>query len=192
VIATLLQLFSLFALLSMVAFGGGANVIPDIQRATVDIHHWMTAKEFLDLFAISRAAPGPGSMIAVLVGQKAAGVAGGLVAFVAMFGPSCLVVHVIARVWDRAARKPWRALVEQALAPVAVGMTFASGLALARGTEHAVVSYVITAASTDGRSRPDRAIAEPGRRSRLVSRAPSRRGRQRHGRLAPFHRVGPA
>ncbi len=91
-IAVLWQLFWLFALLSMVAFGGGAGVIPDIQRAAVDVHHWLTAKEFLDLFAISRAAPGPGSMIAALVGQKAAGVAGAIVAFIAMFGPSSVVV----------------------------------------------------------------------------------------------------
>ena len=147
-IATLLQLFWLFALLSMVAFGGGAGVIPDIQRAAVDLHHWLNAKEFLDLFAISRAAPGPGSMIAVLVGQKAAGLAGAAVSFVAMFGPSSLVVHFVARFWNRAARKPWRAVVEQALAPIGIGMTFATGLSLARGTEHEPLSYAITAAST--------------------------------------------
>jgi chromate transporter len=146
--ATLLQLFWLFALLSMVAFGGGAGVIPDIQRAAVDTHHWLTAKEFLDLFAISRAAPGPGSMIAVLVGQKAAGVAGGAVSFLAMFGPSSVVVYGVARFWNRAARKPWRAVVERALAPVGIGMTFATGLALTRGTEHAPLAYAITAVST--------------------------------------------
>jgi chromate transporter len=148
VIETLLQLFWLFALLSMVAFGGGAGVIPDIQRAAVDTHHWLTAKEFLDLFAISRTAPGPGSMIAVLVGQKAAGVAGGVVAFIAMFGPSSLVVYAVARFWNRAARKPWRAVVERALAPVGIGMTFATGLSLARGTEHELLSYAITAGAT--------------------------------------------
>lgn len=147
-IVTLVQLFWLFALLSMVAFGGGAGVIPDIQRGAVDLHHWLTDKEFLDLFAISRAAPGPGSMIAVLVGQKAAGVAGAAVSFAAMFGPSSLAVYFVARFWNRAARKRWRAVVEQALAPIGIGMTFATGLALARGTEHEPLSYAITVAST--------------------------------------------
>lgn len=147
-IVTLLQLFWLFALLSMVAFGGGAGVIPDIQRAAVGTYHWLTAKEFLDLFAISRAAPGPGSMIAVLVGQKAAGLAGAGVSFIAMFGPSSVAVHGVARFWNRAARKPWRAVVERALAPVGIGMTFATGLSLARGTEHEPLSYAITAATT--------------------------------------------
>jgi chromate transporter len=148
VIVTLLQLFSLFALLSMVAFGGGAGVIPDIQRASVETYHWLTAKEFLDLFAISRSAPGPGSMIAVMVGQRAAGVAGGVVSFLAMFGPTSVVVYFVARFWNRAARKPWRAVVEQALAPVGIGMTFATGLSLARGTEHGSLMLAITAVTT--------------------------------------------
>jgi len=148
VTATLLQLFWLFALLSMVAFGGGAGVIPDIQRAAVETYHWLTAKEFLDLFALSRVGPGPGSMIAVMVGGKAAGAAGGVVAWLAMFGPSSVVVHGVARIWNRAARKPWRAVVEQALAPIGIGMTFATGFSLIRGTEHQVLPFAITAAST--------------------------------------------
>jgi chromate transporter len=45
VIVTLLQLFWLFALLSMVAFGGGAGVIPDIQRAAVETHRWLPAQD---------------------------------------------------------------------------------------------------------------------------------------------------
>jgi chromate transporter len=147
-IATLLQLAGLFGLLSLLAFGGGAGVIPDMQRAAVDLHHWLTAREFLDMFAISRAAPGPGSLIVVLIGQKAAGFAGAAVAFLAMFTPSSLAVHVAARFWHRGAQSSWRALLEQALAPVAVGMTFASGLALMRGTEHGWLPYLITIAST--------------------------------------------
>jgi chromate transporter len=147
-IATLLQLAVLFGTLSMLAFGGGAGVIPDMQRAAVDVHHWLTAGEFLDMFAISRAAPGPGSLIVVLIGQKAAGLAGAAVAFVAMFGPPCLAIYGVARFWHRAAATRWREVTERALAPVAVGLTFASGLALARGTEHEWISYAVTVAST--------------------------------------------
>lgn len=144
----LAQLALLFAGLSMLAFGGGSGVIPDMQRAAVDQFHWMTAREFLDMFAISRAAPGPGSLIVVLVGLKAAGLAGAAVAFVAMFGPSSLAVHMVARYWHRAERKEWRAVVERALAPVAVGLTFASGLSLMRGTEHGWLPWGVTIAST--------------------------------------------
>jgi chromate transporter len=144
----LLRLALLFAGLSMLAFGGGAGVIPDMQRATVDQYHWLTSRQFLDFFAISRAAPGPGSLIVVLIGLKAAGLAGAAVAFVAMFGPSCLAVHVVARYWQKAARSAWRAVVERALAPVAVGLTFASGLALMRNTEHGWPLWGVTIVST--------------------------------------------
>ena len=143
-IITLLRLAGLFGLLSMLAFGGGAGVIPDMQRAAVDRYQWLTAGEFLDMFAISRAAPGPGSLIVVLIGLKAAGLAGAAVSFVAMFAPSCLAVHAVARTWHNAARSRWRLLLEQALAPVAVGLTFASGLALMRGTEHGWLPWVVT------------------------------------------------
>ena len=151
----LLQLIGLFAGLSMLAFGGGAGVIPDMQRAAVDHYHWLTAREFLDSFAISRAAPGPGSLIVLLVGLKAAGMAGAATSFAAMFAPSCLAVHMVARYWHPAARAAWRAVVERALAPVAVGLTFASGLSLMRGTEHGWLPWGVTIASTAAFSLTD-------------------------------------
>ena len=146
--ASLVHLFWLFVVLSLLAFGGGAGIVPDMERAAVETYHWMTAKEFLDFFAIARAVPGPGSMIAVLVGMRVDGLAGAMVSFVAMFAPSCVIVHFVAKGWSRAARKPWRAVVEDALAPVAIGMTFASGLALARANDSGPMSIVVTVAST--------------------------------------------
>ena len=141
------QLALLFAGLSMLAFGGGAGVIPDIQRAVVDHYHWMTAREFLDTFAISRAMPGPGSLIVVLIG------AGGRPARRGGFLPGDVRPVLPDRLHrrphlHRAGRSPWRAVVERGLAPVAVGMTFASGLALMRGTESGWLPYTITIAST--------------------------------------------
>ena len=145
--AQLLQIAAMFSVLSLLAFGGGAAVLPDMQRQAVEVHHWITAREFLDMFALSRAVP-PGSLIVVLIGQKAAGIAGGLVALLAMFGPSSLLAFGTARLWHRAGGAAWRETLEQALAPVAVGLTIASGIALARSTEHDWAAYAITAATT--------------------------------------------
>jgi chromate transporter len=146
--STLLQLASLFALLSVLAVGGGSGVIPDMQRAAVDVHHWMSAPEFLDMFAISRAAPGPGSLIVLLVGQRAAGPAGAAVATIAMFLPSSVLAWLAARFWHRAGEASWRRTVERALAPIAVGLTIASGIALLRGTESGWPAYTVTGATT--------------------------------------------
>jgi chromate transporter len=145
---TLLRIAGLFGLLSLLSVGGGNGVIPDMQRAAVDQYHWMTAREFLDSFAISRAAPGPGSLIVLLVGLKAAGVAGALLAVLAMYLPSSLLVFSGARAWGNAARATWRAHAERALAPVAVGLTYASGIALVRSTEHDWQAIAVTAAAT--------------------------------------------
>jgi chromate transporter len=145
---TLLRIAGLFGLLSLLSVGGGNGVIPDMQRAAVDQYHWMTAREFLDSFAISRAAPGPGSLIVLLVGLKAAGVIGAVLAVLAMYVPSGLIVFLGARAWGSAARAAWRAHAERALAPVAVGLTYASGIALARSTEHDWQALLVTAAAT--------------------------------------------
>jgi chromate transporter len=148
VITTLFQLAALFALLSLLAVGGGAGVIPDMQRAVVDVHHWMSAPEFLGMFAISRAAPGPGSLIVLLVGQRVAGPAGATVSGLAMFLPSSVLAYLAARFWHGAGETAWRRRIEQALAPIAVGLTIASGLALIRGTEHGWAAYTVTGATT--------------------------------------------
>jgi chromate transporter len=144
----LLRIWLLFAGLSLLAVGGGNGVIPDMQRAAVDTYHWMTAREFLDAFAISRAAPGPGSMIVLLIGQRAAGLPGALVAGLGMYVPSCLLVYAAARVWRRHEHAAWRQIAERALAPVAIGLTFASGLALMRGTESGPLLWGVTGIAT--------------------------------------------
>jgi chromate transporter len=147
-VPVLIQIALLFGGLSLLAFGGGTGVIPEMQRITVDSYHWLTAQEFLAFFAISRAAPGPGSLLVVLIGQKVAGLPGAVIAGLAMFGPSCLLVYVAGRIWHRAGDAAWRQHVERALAPIAIGLTFASGIALIRGTEHDWAAYAVTAVAT--------------------------------------------
>jgi len=132
---TLGVLFVQFAGLSLVAFGGANAVIPEIQREAVDVNHWMTAREFAALFAIAQAAPGPNFMISTLVGWKAAGVPGALVATAAMCAPSCLLTFGIVKVWDRYRDAWWRAAIGAGLAPVTVGLVGASAWLLTRAAD---------------------------------------------------------
>ena len=147
-ILVLAQLAGLFLVLGLLAVGGGNGVVPDMERAAVDTHHWMTARDFVDLFALSRVAPGPGSLIAALVGQRAAGLPGAAVAALAMYGPTCLLVHLAARIWQRYRNAPWRDRVERALAPVAIGLIFASAIVLMRGTEDSLWALALTTLAT--------------------------------------------
>jgi chromate transporter len=89
---TLVALAVVFAPLSLLSFGGGNAVIADIAQQAINVQGWTSEREFADLFALSRAAPGPGSMLAALIGWKAAGVSGALVATVAFYLPSAVLV----------------------------------------------------------------------------------------------------
>ena len=81
---TLVWLAIIFAQLSMVAFGGGNTILPEMHRQVVDVHHWMTGADFVALYALAQAAPGPNMMVAPLIGWNVAGWAGMLVTTVAV------------------------------------------------------------------------------------------------------------
>jgi chromate transporter len=128
----LLALALVFAPLSLVSFGGGNAVLAAIAQQSVAVHHWTGAREFADLFALSRAAPGPGSMLAALIGWKAAGIAGAAVATLAFYLPSTVIVYAAGRLWGRWRGAVWHAAIERGLAPVAGGLFLAGGVAVLR------------------------------------------------------------
>lgn len=128
----LLALALVFAPLSLVSFGGGNAVLAAIAQQSVAVHHWTSAREFADLFALSRAAPGPGSMLAALIGWKAAGIAGAAVATLAFYVPSALIAYAAGRLWGRWRGAAWHAAIERGIAPVAGGLFLSGGIAVLR------------------------------------------------------------
>jgi chromate transporter len=127
---TLLTLVLIFVPLSLVSVGGGPAVFAEIQQQAVVIQGWTSEREFAGLFGISRAAPGPGVLLVTLLGWKAAGWAGALVASLAFFVPSSLVIFGVARVWNRYRGSAWHTATEAGFAPIAVGLVFAGALAI--------------------------------------------------------------
>ena len=110
------------------AFGGGNTILPEMQRAVVDVHHWMSAQEFSALFALAQAAPGPNMMIVPLIGWQVAGWSGLLVSSLAKFGPSSIVTLIVMGGWKRYKDRPWRQVIQRGLVPVTVGLVVSSGL----------------------------------------------------------------
>ncbi|MFU2317549.1 chromate transporter [Rahnella sp. PCH160] len=132
--AVLLSLALLFTELSLLAFGGGNTILPEMQRAVVDVHHWMSAQEFSALFALAQAAPGPNMMIVPLIGWQVAGWSGLLVSSLAKFGPSSLVTIIVMGGWKRYKDRPWRQVIQRGLVPVTVGLVVSSGLLIAKAS----------------------------------------------------------
>jgi chromate transporter len=118
-------LLVVFVPFSLVSIGGGPSVFAGIQHQVVDVHQWLTAREFIDLFAISRAAPGPGTMLATAIGWHMAGWTGAVLATIGLFVPSSLLCYAVVRVWSRHRGKVWHTALEEGLAPVGSGLILA-------------------------------------------------------------------
>ncbi|TWC00358.1 chromate transporter [Bradyrhizobium macuxiense] len=161
--ATLVTLALIFAELSLLAFGGGNTILPEMQRQVVDIHHWMTAQEFGALFALAQAAPGPNMMVVPLVGWHVAGFSGVLVTSLAKFGPSSLVTGFALRLWERFKDRPWRKTVQAGLVPVTAGLVTASAIVITHTSVSSWGTILIAAgvaiATTTTRIHPLLALA---------------------------------
>ncbi len=156
--ALLVALALLFAELSLLAFGGGNSVLPEMQRRVVEAHGWMAAAQFNALFGLAQAAPGPNMMVVTLLGWRVAGFWGAVVATAAMFGPSSVVTGVALRVWERFRHAPWRRAVQAGLVPVTAGLV-AAGAALIASTAAATpalagVTAVVAVLSVATRLHP--------------------------------------
>ena len=141
-------LFSIIAPLSLMAVGGGQAVVPEIHRQIVDVHHFLNEGQFIADFAISRLAPGPGSLLLTLIGWDVAGWKGALVATVAIFVPSSVLVVIVARIWARSHGAAWQKSVERGLAPIATGLIMASVFTIARSLPGGWLSWVVGLIST--------------------------------------------
>ncbi|ATZ68010.1 chromate transporter [Acinetobacter haemolyticus] len=127
----LLTLAMVFTQLSIVAFGGGNAILPEMQHQVVTVHQWMTAEQFSSLFAMAQAAPGPNMMIVPLVGWHVAGPAGLLATSIAKFGPSSVLTIYALKFWQHFKDHPLRARFEQALRPITVGLVLVSAWLIA-------------------------------------------------------------
>jgi chromate transporter len=141
-------LFIVFVPMSFLAIGGGASILAPIHHQAVEIHAWITQREFVDMFAISRASPGPGSILVPLIGWKVAGWPGALVAALGIFVPSSLLCYGAAKAWNRARGTRFHAALEQGLTPVAAGLMLAGALAILRSSDSGPIGWTIAALAT--------------------------------------------
>lgn len=143
----LLGLILLCVPLSLLSFGGGQTIAVGLQHQTVDVYGWLTNQQFTELFAISRAAPGPSTLIVALIGWQVAGFWGALTASLAIFVPSSLLVGGVGRWWETHRRSKWSNAIEKGLLPIAVGLLFASSLTIAQFAGLGVIDFITIAAT---------------------------------------------
>jgi chromate transporter len=138
-------LVSTFGLMSLFAVGGANAAIPEMQRIAVDVHHWMSAKQFADIYGISQLSPGPNVLIVTLIGYTVAGVVGALAATFAMCVPTAVLAYYVSGFLLRRRASRWPAIIQTALVPLSIGLMGASALILAETTDRSVAAALMTA-----------------------------------------------
>lgn len=93
----LMRLFTAFAQVGAVMFGGGYAMLPILQREIVEKRGWATEQEIADYFAVGQCTPGVIAVnTATFIGAKRAGVAGGIIATLGIVFPSIVIITIIA------------------------------------------------------------------------------------------------
>jgi chromate transporter len=95
------NLITTFLGIGTLAFGGGFTTIPLIQHQVVDMHGWLSVKQFMDGIALGQITPGPVFITATFIGYKVAAILGALFATLAIFTPSLTAMIVLADLHGR-------------------------------------------------------------------------------------------
>lgn len=142
----LILLIVVIAPLSLLAVGGASAIYAPLQHQTVDVQRWLTGREFLEMFAIARVTPGPGSMLTTLIGWKVAGLAGALVATLAIYVPCSVLCFAVARTWIRYRGTAWHTALANGLRPIGAGLMIAGGVAILRLEDSGWLGWVVAIA----------------------------------------------
>jgi len=134
-----------FGVMSLFAVGGANSAIPEMHRVAVDVQHWMSDKQFTDVFAIAQMSPGPNVLIVTLIGYSVAGVAGALVATISMCVPTAILAYGVSRLLTRSSHSRWPAIIQAALVPLSIGLMGASALILALTSDRTWTAALVTA-----------------------------------------------
>lgn len=136
-------LIRVFAFLSILTVGGGMAAFPEMKILAVEVHKWLTFPQLIHLYSVGQMAPGPNMMMIVAIGQWAGGLVGALVVLVAFFGPTALLALVVARLWKKLEKWPWRSSIQEGLAPVSIGLLLAGCFTMAKGAIFGVETAAI-------------------------------------------------
>ena len=128
-----LSLFFIFAKIGTFTLGGGYAMLPLMERELVDKRAWINRKEFLDLVAVSQAAPGIFAVnMAIFTGYKLAKTRGALWATLGAVLPSFVIILLVALFFHTYQDNPWVVRIFKGVRPAVVALIAVPVLRLAK------------------------------------------------------------
>jgi len=128
---SVVDLGSFFVMVGAFSFGGGLTLIAFIQEQVVNQYQWLTHREFIDGLALGQLTPGPILMVAAYVGYKVQGMAGALVAAIAIFLPAFVLMLTVLPVFARVRALLWTQAVMKGIGAAVIGVLAVSLLQMA-------------------------------------------------------------
>lgn len=141
------DLAALMARIDLFAFGGGYVSLPLMLHEVVEVRGWFSEAGLMDAIALGQLTPGPIVMTATFVGYGVAGFSGAVVATVAVFTPSFLILRAVAPVAGKLVASPLAARVLKGSLVSLVGLMAAVAWRFLVSTQWSPAAMVIAAAA---------------------------------------------
>jgi len=126
--AKIFNLTAIMLKIDLFAFGGGFGSVPLMLHEIVDVRQWIDSKTFMDGIALGQVTPGPIVITATFVGYLMYGFYGALVATVAVFTPSFLILTGIMPVYDKLKTSVYFLRATKGILATFVGLLFYAAL----------------------------------------------------------------
>jgi chromate transporter len=142
----LLQIASVFAAISATSFGGGQKA--SVRRQVVTVHKWITEDQFMEGLEFAQVMPGPNIVnLAIFCAQRARGVPGAIVAFLAATIPPFVIVLIAGALYFRFIGNAFVHAALLGCAAGAVGLTLGNAIELTWDLRKDALHLAIVAAT---------------------------------------------
>lgn len=110
--------------IDLFAFGGGFASLPLMLHEVVTVRGWMDYQTFMDGIALGQVTPGPIVITATFVGYLTYGLTGAIVATIAIFTPSFLILIIITPMLDKLKTSTYFSKTTKGILASFVGLLF--------------------------------------------------------------------
>lgn len=112
-----------FATIALITVGGGYAMIPLIQEEAINVHHWITQNDFINILAVSQITPGAIAInSATFIGFKSYGLLGAILASIGLILPSTLIILIIAPILKKYEKNRLRITIFSGIRPIVTGL----------------------------------------------------------------------
>lgn len=131
-------------LLSLLAIGGINPILPELHRFVVSENSLLSNEQFVTLFVLAQAAPGPNVIFVTLIGWQVYGLVGAMISTAAICGPAAAIAYVATGLSERWQSQNWFLILRRSLVPLTTGLMIASAWLLCIAANSSLSSYAVT------------------------------------------------